>query len=308
MAHIERTFEVRIPLADLVQGTTIERLALMIGQKRSGTESRFVLMQPHGAGRPLFGVVPAGGTLACYVSLSEVMGTDRPFYALQPRNTMQEAGTARTIEAMAREDLEELRRIQPTGPYALAGWSMGGFVAYEMACLLREAGEEVELLALLDIGVPDPDQPQRDATEAALELGAQHLDLDLTELADVTGEERMEAFLQLAQRRGRLAHEVDLRWVRVLADGFRISVEAVQQYRPRPYPGRVTLFRAQEHRDNGRGLTQGWDALVRGGVDVQWVSGTHQSLVRRPHVAEVAERLRAILDGTSEQSFAISDF
>jgi thioesterase domain-containing protein len=184
---------------------------------------------------------------------------------------------------------------------------MGGFVAYEMACLLREAGEEVELLALLDIGVPDPDQPQRDATEAALELGAQHLDLDLTELGDVTGEGRMEAFLQLAQRRGRLAHEVDLRWVRVLADGFRISVEAVQQYRPRPYPGRVTLFRAQEHRDNGRGLTQGWDALVRGGVDVQWVSGTHQSLVRRPHVAEVAERLRAILDGTSERAAEVAE-
>jgi thioesterase domain-containing protein len=302
VAHVERTFDVRLSIGDLVQGTTIERLALMIRQKRSGPESRFVLMQPDGAGRPVFGVVPAGGTLACYVALAELMGTDRPFYALQPRNTMQEAATARTIEAMAREDLEELRRMQPTGPYALAGWSMGGFVAYEMACLLRDAGEDVELLALLDIGVPDPDAPRRDPTEAALELGAQYLDLDLTELGDVTGDARMEAFLQLGQRRGKLAHEVDLRWVRVLADGFRISVEAVQQYRPRPYPGRVTLFRAQEHQDNGRGLTQGWDALAREGVDVQWVSGTHQSLVRRPHVAEVAGRLRAILDGTSEQA------
>jgi thioesterase domain-containing protein len=302
VAHIERTFDVRLSLADLVQGTTIERLALMIRQKRSGTESRFVLMQPEGAGRPVFGVVPAGGTLACYVSLAELMGTDRPFYALQPRNTMQETATARTIEAMAREDLEELQRIQPKGPYALAGWSMGGFVAYEMACLLRDAGEEVELLALLDIGVPDPNAPSRDPTEAALELGAQHLDLDLTELGDVTGEERMEAFLQLAQRHGRLAHEVDLRWVRVLADGFRISVEAMQRYRPRPYPGRVTLIRAQEHQENDRGLTQGWDALAQEGVDVYWVPGTHQSLVRRPQVAEVARRLRAILDGTSEQA------
>ena len=123
----------------------------------------------------------------------------------------------------------------------------------------------------------------------------------------MTGDARMEAFLQLAQRRGRLAHEVDLRWVRVLADGFRISVEAVQQYRPRPYPGRVTLFRAQEHQDNGRGLTQGWDALAREGVDVQWVSGTHQSLVRRPHVAEVAERLRAILGARRAEAAEVAE-
>src|SRR5262245_65409169 len=96
-----------------------------------------------------------------------------------------------------------------------------------MACLLREAGETVDLLALLDAGVPDLDQPQRDATELVAELAAQHLDLDLREVDGLAAEARFEALLELARRQGKLAHEVDMRWVRWLADGFRIDRKSV---------------------------------------------------------------------------------
>ena len=294
VAHIERTFEIRVSLADLVQGTTIERLASMIRQKRAGAEPRLVLLQPDGAGIPLFGIVPAGGTLACYLPLAEVLGRDRPFYALQPRSSMEEAGPARTIELMAQADLEELRRAQASGPYALIGWSMGGLVAYELACLLRDAGERVDLVALLDVRVPDPDQPPQDATALAVEMGLQILNLDARELGDAQGDQRLEALLELARQQGKLAHEVDMRWVRWLADGFRLSVEATQQYRPRPYDGSLLLVRAAEHEVPGDD-TLGWGALARGGVEVRWVTGAHYNIVQQPHVAAVADLLRASL-------------
>src|SRR5689334_25000388 len=51
---------------------------------------------------------------------------------------------------MAETYLDSIRKIQPNGPYSLAGYSFGGLVAFEMACRLRSAGETVALLALLE--------------------------------------------------------------------------------------------------------------------------------------------------------------
>ncbi len=305
VAQIEREFGARLSLADLVQGTTIERLAVSMRDQRSGPEARLVAMRSTGDRAPFFAMVPAGGTLACYVSLAELMTHDRPFYALQPRGTMAESAAAPTIELMAREDLKELRRVQPNGPYFLGGWSMGGLVAYEMACLLQDAGEEVAVLALMDCGVPDPDQEMKDPNDAAAELAASHFDLDLGELGDLQGEARIEALLDLARRYGRLAHEVDLRWVRWLIDGYRISTGSTQRYRPRPYDGRVTLIRASD------GLSEvtderiaddpelRWGGLARGGVDVVWVAGTHHTMVQPPHVTTLAARLQACVDAVN---------
>ena len=298
VAQMERAFGQRLALAELVKGTTVERLASMIRERQAGAESRLVLMQPDGDGAPLFAIVPAGGTLACYVPLAEALGRGRRFYALQPRSTMAEVATAGTIELMARADLEVLRRVQPSGPYVLAGWSMGGLVAYEMARLLHAAGEEVELLALLDADVPAASEAPRDATELAVEAGAQHLGLDPAELSDVPAEQRLEALLERARQRGLLANEVEMRWVRWLIDGYRIAVAATQRYRPQPYAGRLVLLRAMEHDAAGGDTddTLGWGALAGGGVEVHPVPGTHQGMVRPPHVAAVAERLRACLE------------
>jgi thioesterase domain-containing protein len=184
---------------------------------------------------------------------------------------------------------------------------MGGLVAYEMACLLRDAGEEVELVALMDVGVPAPDESPRDATELAVEEGARHLDLDLTELGDYQGEARLEALLALAQRQGKLAGEVDLRWVRWLADGFRISVVATRDYHPRPYDGRVTLIRAEDHHYQSTDPTLGWGAFAADGVDVQWVTGTHHTVVRRPHIDAVADRIRACLAAPRQRTTEVHE-
>jgi thioesterase domain-containing protein len=235
------------------------------------------------------------------------MGRERPFYALQPRSSMQEAAVAGTIEQMALADLEELRRVQPAGPYLLIGWSMGGLIAYEMACLLVDAGESVSLLALLDAGVPDVDESPRDAIDLVVELASQHLDIDPRELGDVEGEARFEAVLALAQRSGKLAHEVDMRWVRWLAEGYRLSTEAVQKYRPRPYDGHLTLIRAAEHRHRTTDDTMGWAALASGGVDVHWVPGAHYNIVHQPHVLAVAEALRACLSVEQQPAPAAVD-
>jgi amino acid adenylation domain-containing protein len=292
VAHIERTFNLRLALADLVQGTTIERIAGMIRENRGGIEQRLVRLQAGSDdGPPLYAIVPAGGTLACYGPLAELMGVERPFYALQPRGSQQEAALAPTIELMAQADLQELRRHQPSGPYSLIGWSMGGLVAYAIACLLHDAGETVALLALLDTAVPDPRQLPRDATTVLVETAAQHLGVDLDALPACDPADRFDHVLRLAREQGGLVDEVDARWVRWLGDGFRASVAATERYVPPPYNGSMVLIRAEAHHASGD-ETRGWGGLVRGGVDVRWVPGAHHNIVHQPHVAAVADALR----------------
>ena len=84
-----------------------------------------------------------------YYRLAQHLGPDQPFYALQSRGLNGEA-PHKTIEEMATHYLKEIRQLQPEGPYLIGGRSLGGMIAYEMACQLRADGEEVALVALLD--------------------------------------------------------------------------------------------------------------------------------------------------------------
>ena len=83
----------------------------------------------------------SGGGFYCR-NLARHIDADRPFYALHPHGLHGEE-TPRTIAAMAASRLEEVRRLQPRGPYLLGGFCNGALVAFEMARLLQAQGETV---------------------------------------------------------------------------------------------------------------------------------------------------------------------
>ena len=89
-----------------------------------------------------------------YAELSQELGLEQPFYGLQspPANYFTESGVS--IEQLATLYNQEIRSVQPVGPYLLSGWSMGGLVAWEMAQQLRKEGEIISLLALIDTAPP----------------------------------------------------------------------------------------------------------------------------------------------------------
>ncbi|MFE0738809.1 amino acid adenylation domain-containing protein [Streptomyces sp. NPDC058855] len=107
-------------------------------------------LSPDGARRPLFCVHPGTGVGWAYAGLARHLGPDQPLYALQARALSDPGHRPESVEEMADAYLERIRQVQPWGPYRLLGWSFGGLVAHTMAVRLREAGERVELLALMD--------------------------------------------------------------------------------------------------------------------------------------------------------------
>jgi enterobactin synthetase component F len=78
------------------------------------------------------------------------IGADHPIYRLQSRHLTEPEFIPQTVEEMAADYLDQIRKIQPAGPYHLIGWSLGGLVAHAMASLLQQQGDEIAILALLD--------------------------------------------------------------------------------------------------------------------------------------------------------------
>ena len=107
-------------------------------------------IRPEGELPPLFCIHPASGLAWSYQTLSRQVPPGRPVYGLQAPQIGGETPGPTTIDEIARRYADEIRTVQPEGPYHLLGWSLGGVIAHAIAAEMRAAGSEVALLAMLD--------------------------------------------------------------------------------------------------------------------------------------------------------------
>lgn len=151
MARIQQTLSQDLPLSILFRGPTVESLVQLIQQeinlKYNGPVVKF---HTTGTQSPFFCVHPGGGTVLCYYHLAHHLGSDQLFYGIEAIGLDGKQQPPNQMAEMAACYLEALRQIQPVGPYRLAGWCVGGLIAYEMAQQLQAQGQQVEFLALFD--------------------------------------------------------------------------------------------------------------------------------------------------------------
>jgi thioesterase domain-containing protein/acyl carrier protein len=300
-----------LPIADFFQGPTVEELASRLRGESEGTvPSALVPLQPAGDRPPFFCVHPVAGNALSYRELARELGPEQPFWGLQTPALTPGVEPLETVEEMAEAYLEEIRRMQPEGPYRLGGWSFGGLVAYEMARRLEAAGEEVALVALLDTVVPDagaaptPAAPgTRDhdrEVSRALDVFAHLFRFPTDEveelLASLAPEERLAALVDHFQKSGHLPPDLTLDTLRHHLAVEEVIRQANYAYRPRPYGGKVTVFRAQDGPAGDPGdPTAGWSGLAAE-VESVAVPGRHQVMVFQPHVVELAKALARYLE------------
>ncbi|WP_306853083.1 acetoacetate--CoA ligase [Cupriavidus necator] len=300
LADVQQSTGRTIPLATLLFAPTIARLAAALDQAAAPPPSPNLVPVRAGAGAPLFLVHGASGSVMECWGMVNALQTSRPVYGLQARGLDGEQPTQRRVEDMAASYIEQIRTLQPSGPYALAGYSFGGLVAFEMAQQLTRAGEHVELLCLLDTYVCEHFLPWR----AWVRYYCSYPGWQLRKLRAVSAAQRVR-YLRYALRRA--AEGVGMRRGRITCrpDAFTESLPpALQQvretmgramttYRPRPYhAGPVLYLRAavrQQHRGDPLSL---WRRVARGGLTVAEVPCTHFDMVLEPNLQVVA----AILD------------
>ncbi len=301
MARIEDRFGQALPLSAVFQAATVERMASLL---RTGvpaiTSTRSIVVKLQGGSRrPFFCVHPIGGNVFCYVLLARALGPEQPFYGLQvPDLSSAPAETLDTIEGMSRRYIEAMRGVQPTGPYRLGGWSMGGVVAFEIARQLRRANEEVEFVAMLDAPAPGDHRRAGDLDRSSIlagfarDLTGALLPVPVEEFRQLDHERQLAHLLTWAKETGALPASESLDRLAGLFAMFERNLAALGRYEPGPYPGRIDLFRASD--TAARNPDPGWTDLAHGGVAIHEVPGDHYSIVRRPEF--LAGRLKIFLE------------
>jgi len=300
-ALIEKRLGKKLPLTAVFQGATVEHLAGVLRQPATpGPQSSLVPIQPGGSKRPLFLVHPAGGHVFPYIHLAQFLGPDQPCYGLQARGLEDGQDPHTRIEDMAAWYIQALQTVQPTGPYLLGGWSMGGVVAFEMAQQLHAQGQRVALLALLDGRIPTPDEtfPEEDAE--AIVLVERYFGISfgpMESLAELPKDQQLAFMLEQAKSAGLVPAELDVSQARRFVDLLRSDLRATQNYGLHLYPGRITFFKASETLEGASAdPTLGWSDWASGGVEVHVVPGNHANLMYEPHVEVLAEKLTACLN------------
>ncbi|RKH59280.1 non-ribosomal peptide synthetase, partial [Corallococcus interemptor] len=311
LASIRERLGLSLPLSVLFQQPTVEQLAQVLRDDSQAWTPLVPLERGEPGHRPLFLVHPGGGNVLAYSELARRLGPSLPVYGLQSRG-LDGRPVAESIEEMASLYIEALRTVQPHGPYQLGGWSLGGVIAYEMARRLREAGEAVDLLALIDAHVPGltppSEQAPRFSSEARIRIAfaqttatafGQEFSVTAEALADGDDEAMLDHLLQEGLRARILDAHSGATQLRALFRVFQANLFAQEKYVPPPYDGTALLLSASEPA-TGLPRHRGWEPLVRGGLEVHDVPGSHHELLQDPHLGAVVERLRAILGRASD--------
>jgi len=162
MSKINREFTVRVPLVQVFSTPTIRGLADYLKGLAKETavveEHRLVRLKKGSGANPghLFLVHDGSGEVEGYVEFCRRLELDIDCWGIRAEKFAGYAPRNLNIEEMARDYIEKIKTLQPQGPYRIAGWSLGGTIAFEMAYQLETMGETVSFLGLIDSPAPAP--------------------------------------------------------------------------------------------------------------------------------------------------------
>jgi amino acid adenylation domain-containing protein len=304
LGRVQQTFGITLSVSALTQTPTVEAVAAAIRAQTPASTSSLVAIQPQGQRPPIYFVHAAGGSVMCYHELARHMSPEQPVYGLQAQGI--EAGThaAPDLPAMARHYIDEIRAVQPQGPYRLAGWSMGGNIVYEMANQLMLQGEGVALLGFLDssTNVFDDPTPLRDNAAVLAEMFGNEFDVTADMLRTLPQDNLIETAVSMAESHQWLPPGFTVDQAHRILHVYRSSETSIKQHKPQPLACAAVLYRTHEKiegEEDNDPEDRGWGALIGGGLTIHPVPGNHINMVMAPHsqvLAQVIERdLKAVL-------------
>jgi amino acid adenylation domain-containing protein len=317
-ARVRRELSCDLPVATLFVGGTVRHMAQAVRERQDPASAApeiddtapVVPLRAGGTLPPLFCLHPAGRAVINYAGLVRHLGPDQPVYGLQDVGE----DLARPVEQIAAEHLRALRAVQPGGPYFLAGWSFGGYVAYEMAAQLEAQGETVAFVGLLDTLAPDlirrraetsdPELVRSLAHDVAAQLG-RPLEIDPAALEGAEMDEMLRRAIRALRQADAAPEGFDAEALREHFTVIRARNRSLAGYRAGAVRAPLHLFPAQDHAegyeayftgaDGEERRTQGWRTVTVGPVEVHPVPGGHVTLGSEPHVPVLAERVRGAL-------------
>ncbi|MCY7808188.1 non-ribosomal peptide synthetase DhbF [Bacillus spizizenii] len=297
MSRIREALGVELSIGNLFEAPTVAGLAerLEMGSSQSALDVLLPL-RTSGDKLPLFCVHPAGGLSWCYAGLMTNIGTDYPIYGLQARGIGQREELPKTLDDMAADYIEQIRTVQPKGPYHLLGWSLGGNVVQAMATQLQNQGEEVSLLVMLD-AYPNHFLPIKKAPDdeealiALLALGG----YDPDSLGDKPLD--FETAIEILRRDGSALASLDESVILNLKNTYVNSVGILGSYKPKTFRGNVLFFRSTIIPEWFDPIEpDSWKPYINGQIEQIDIDCRHKDLCQPEPLAQIGKVLAVKLE------------
>ena len=296
VAEIERRTGRLLPMTTLVAAPTISELVAAANAIAPRASALPVLLRRGSASMPLFIVPGFGGSVMELYALARLLPADYSVYGIRASGSEPGEAVHERIEDMGSAYLAAIREIQAHGPYVIAGYSMGGLVAYEMAQHLVAEGERVALLVLIDTGVHERYWP----ADAWLEHSKRRLAHHARRMRRLAWSELAPAFAHvtgaLLKRVGRatgVAATIDTAGP-VLPETLRrlrrAGLIAFAAYHPRASGLPITLLSSDVNASNLCDPRRVWRKLTPA-LTIYDVPGSHMTMIRPPHLPALAAQL-----------------
>ncbi|UJP09522.1 amino acid adenylation domain-containing protein [Microbacterium sp. KUDC0406] len=319
---------------------TVQGLASALRNALNPPQALLVPLQPKGDRPPLFLIHAGGGYVFFYRALAARLGPDQPVHAIRAA-TRRDSRVHRfdrttSIEELATRYIDEIKTVQPVGPYRLGGACFGGVVAFEMAQQLVARGEEVEAPVLLfDAYLGKvPDEDWRDYASRTFATVAERLGADrdagpaqimrlvmariVSRPGDVLKLGPLAARSLVRRTRALGRHRKSVQWLfdawpsdlnrsdeqkqlDTMREFLDRSIRLVSDYDPSEYPGSAVLLQAAD----GLDLEPMWRPWIGDELSIHTTPGEHLDMMEEPWVERTADLVRSAL-GISETQAAVS--
>ena len=299
-AEVEKLLDRKVPIATLFQSPTIASFARRLTDDNwAPAWSSLVPLQPSGSKPPLFLIHGWGGDVYGFLDLARAMKNDRPIYGVQAVGLDGLAPRHTSVEEMARHYAREIRSLQPEGPYHLAGFSLGGWIAYAVAQELSSEGGTVAFLGLLDTHATSH-VPMKAYLGTLLPHFRKRLGVHLRQWRELPLAERGRYFLGrwnalsylILRKRSRTQLPTESSRDIQMEDQPDYYYVASALYRPKVYSGHVDFFAAETSTPS---LHAFWKRMAHGGVSIHHVSGTHGTMLATANIESLAKSMEAAL-------------
>ena len=278
LADIEKTFHVNMAISAIYQAPTIEALAHVLRSEANISNwYSLVPIQKQGSRPILFGI-----HWLVYKDLAKHLGVDQPIYGLSYGigDTTGHVPPLPDIKDLAKHYIQEMRSLQPNGPYLLMGYSFGGVVAYEIAQQLQDNDQQVALVVLFDSYLGKRKLlPLQQRVSQILKLGVSEL------YKRILGTLKMK-FLRKIYRNQYLPQVYDV---------YDVIIDTLNRYIPTSYSGRVILFKAMDSslsiNFKQDPVEVEWQKHVGDNLEIYEINGHHRRILKEPLVQTIAEKL-----------------
>ena len=309
MTRLEKETGRRLPLSTLFEYPTIRQLASLLRADKPTTAFKsLVPIRPQGSKVPIYIIHGIGLNLLYFKSLVDYMDPDQPIYGLQARGLDGTDVPLDKMESIAACYIAEVLDQNPLGPYAIAGYSFGGYVALEMARQLKAMGREVKMLAMFDTNAEESTM-HYSLTNKLGRKAARQLPKLAWIMRSLVNEPAITLRYQRQYVEGRVKTLLNVADQTPDADAKPGHMErimekhetAYQNYRLKPYDGTIDVFKAQvRHYFVEEPQYLGWKKYALKGVRVHDVPGDHEQMLQPPNDQHFARALQWALDNDME--------